>query len=64
VEIAPVPGERRRILPQPQHRADPRRTEPTRAEPQRSGGANPFPAPIGSPPTVRPSTPQSVRPIF
>jgi large subunit ribosomal protein L24 len=59
VEIRPAPGERRRVLPQQQH-----------AEPQqRQSGANPFPAPIGSPrpstpPVVRPFPPQTVRPVF
>ncbi|MGV3634919.1 MAG: hypothetical protein ACO1NY_11270, partial [Pseudorhodoplanes sp.] len=65
VEIAPAPTDRRRILPQTQ-RAEPQRAEP-RSEPPLTGGANPFPRPIGappSPPAVRPSAPQTVRPIF
>jgi len=65
VEIRPAPGERRRVLPQ----AREPRIEPQRAEPQHSGGANPFPTPIGSPPpqeppVARPFAPQTVRPIF
>lgn len=65
VEIAPAPAERRRILPQTQ-RAEPQRAEP-RSEPPPTGGANPFPRPIGAPPpptVVRPSPPQTVRPLF
>jgi len=71
IEIAPVPGERRHVLPQqradPQRpeppRAEPQRTEPPRVEPQRPGGANPFPTPIGSPPRAQ-QPPQGIRPIF
>lgn len=64
VEIRPAPGDLRRVLPQP-----PQRAEPQRVEPQRPGGANPFPTPIGSPPApsspvARPTSPQTVRPIF
>jgi large subunit ribosomal protein L24 len=65
VEIRPAPSERRRLLPQ--QRAEPQRVETQRSEPQRQGGANPFPAPIGSPPpspVVRPIPPQTVRPVF
>ncbi|MFZ5690109.1 MAG: AsmA-like C-terminal region-containing protein [Pseudomonadota bacterium] len=64
VEFAPAP-ERRRILPQTQ-RAEPQRADP-RSELPPTGGANPFPRPIGTPPppnAVRPSPPQSVRPLF
>ncbi len=69
VEIMPVPGERRRPVAQPREpRAEPQRSEPQRSEPQRSGGANPFPTPIGSPPppppVARPFPPQTVRPVF
>jgi uncharacterized protein involved in outer membrane biogenesis len=64
VEIRPAPGERRRILPQPREP----RIESQHAEPERSGGANPFPTPIGSPrpqpPVARPFPPQTVRPVF
>lgn len=69
VEIRPAPSERRRLLPQ--QRAEPQRVDTQRSEPQRQGGAaNPFPAPIGSPPpaapspVVRPLPPQTVRPVF
>jgi large subunit ribosomal protein L24 len=62
VEIAPSPSERRRTLPQTQ-RAEPNRSDP-RSEPPLSGGANPFPRPIGSPPPPVLRPPQSVRPIF
>ncbi|MCC7115240.1 MAG: hypothetical protein IT520_12750, partial [Burkholderiales bacterium] len=66
VAIRPAASERRRILPQ-QHRPDPHRAEPQRAETQRPAGANPFPAPIGTPPPPRvlqPLPPQTVRPAF
>ena len=57
IEIRPATGDRR-----PQHRAEP---QPPRAEPDRPGGANPFPQPIGTPPSVgRPFSPQSGRPNF
>jgi hypothetical protein len=76
VEIAPAPGERRRVLPhapqRPEQRVEPQRVEPQRAEPRteppRTGGANPFPRPIGAPPppapAVKPPQPQSFRPFL
>ncbi len=69
VEITPAPGERRRVLPQTQPRAEPQRSEQERSDPQRQGGANPFPTPIGAAPpatspVARPSAPQTVRPVF
>jgi large subunit ribosomal protein L24 len=57
VEIAPAPAERRRLVPHTQ-RAEPRSELPP------TGGANPFPKPIGAPPSPAVRQPQPVRPFF